>query len=88
MDLSSMPEKFRDLAKRRLEAGTLSSPDDIVAEALRLWAEQESFIDEHAREIRAQIAEGVSSAESGRLRDGEEAIRAVRRRIDSRLSSE
>ena len=33
----------------------------------------------------AQIAEGVAAEERGELRDGEEAIRDVRRRIDERL---
>ncbi len=85
-DLSRIPEEFRELAQRRLESGTFASADDIVCEALRLWAQQEALIDENLEELRSQIADGFRSAEAGRLRDGEEAVADVRKRIDKRLA--
>ena len=55
-----------------------------VTEEQRQSAREELFAS-HGDELRAQIAEGVAAEERGELRDGEEAIRDVRRRIDERL---
>ena len=41
----------------------------------------------HGDELRAQVAEGVAAKERGELRDSDEAIAAVRRRIDERRRS-
>ncbi len=85
MDLSSLPEEFKELVRAQLEAGRFQSVDDVVCEALRLLRERDELFTAHREELRAQIAEGVAADERGEFRDGAEAVADVRRRIDERL---
>jgi putative addiction module CopG family antidote len=85
MDLKSLPDEVKELVRAQLEAGHFQSVDEVVCEALRLLHEREELFASHREALRAQIAEGVAAEERGELRDGGEAIAAVRRRIDERL---
>ena len=85
MDLKSLPDEVKELVRAQLEAGHFQSVDEVVCEALRLLCEREELFASHREELRAQIAEGVAAEERGELRDGDEAIAGVRRRIDERL---
>jgi putative addiction module CopG family antidote len=85
MDLKSLPDEVKELVRAQLEAGHFQSVDEVVCEALRLLCEREELFASHREELRAQIAEGVAAEERGELRDGDEAIADVRRRIDKRL---
>jgi antitoxin ParD1/3/4 len=87
MDLGSLPDEVKELVRTQIEQGRFQSVDEVVCEALRLLQEREEFFASHREELRAQIAEGVAAEERGELRDGAEAIAAVRRRIDERLRS-
>lgn len=68
------------IVRAQIEAGRFQSVDEVVVEALRLLQEREELFASHRDELRAQIAEGVAAEERGELRDGGEAIAAVRRR--------
>jgi antitoxin ParD1/3/4 len=85
MDLASLPEEVKELVRAQIEAGHFQSVDEVVCEALRLLQEREDLFASHRDELRAQIAEGVAAEARGELRDGEEAVADVRRRIDERL---
>ena len=85
MDLRSLPEEVKELVRAQLESGRFETVEEVVCEALRLLSAREELFASHGDELRAQIAEGVAAEERGELRDGEEAIRDVRRRIDERL---
>ncbi len=85
MDLASLPEEVKELVRAQIEAGHFQSVDEVVCEALRLLQERQDLFASHRNELRAQIAEGVAAEERGELRDGEEAVADVRRRIDERL---
>jgi len=85
MDLASLPEEVKELVRAQIEAGHFQSVDEVVCEALHLLQEREDLFASHRDELRAQIAEGVAAEERGKLRDGEEAVADVRRRIDERL---
>ena len=87
MDLASLPEEVKELVRAQIEAGHFRSVDEVVCEALRLLHEREELFASQREELRAQIAEGVAAEERGELRDGEEAVGDVRRRIDERLRS-
>ena len=85
MDLASLPEEVKELVRAQIEAGHFRSVDEVVCEALRLLHEREELFASQREELRAQIAEGVTAEERGELRDGEEAVGDVRRRIDECL---
>jgi len=85
MDLSSLPEEVKDLVRAQIEAGHFSSVDEVVCEALRLLREREELFASQHDGLRCQIAEGVAAEERGEIRNGEDAIADVRRRIDARL---
>lgn len=88
MDLGSLPDEVKDLVRAQIEQGRFRSVDEVVCEALRLLQEREELFASQREELRAQVAEGVAAEERGELRDGDEAVAAVRRRIDERLRSE
>ena len=85
MDLASLPDEVKELVQAQLEAGRFQSVDEVVCEALRILHEREELFASRRDELRAQVAEGVAAEERGELRDGDEAIADVRRRIDERL---
>jgi antitoxin ParD1/3/4 len=85
MDLTSLPDEVKELVRAQIEAGNFQSVDEVICEALRLLHEREELFVSQREELRAQIAEGVAAEERGELRDGEEAVADVRRRIDERL---
>jgi antitoxin ParD1/3/4 len=85
MDLASLPEEVKELVRAQIEAGRFQSVDEVVCEALRLLQEREDLFASHRDELRAQVAEGIAAEERGELRDGEQAVADVRRRIDERL---
>ena len=87
MDLTALPDEVKELVRAQLEAGHFQSVDEVVCEALRLLQEREELFASHREALRAQIAQGIEAEERGELRDGSEAIAAVRRRIDQRLRS-
>jgi antitoxin ParD1/3/4 len=87
MDLTALPDEMKDLVRARIDAGRFQSVDEVVVEALRLLQERAELFVSHRDKLRAKVADGVAAEERGELRDGHEAIAAVRRRIDERLRS-
>jgi antitoxin ParD1/3/4 len=87
MDLTALPYEVKELVRAQLEVGRFQSVDEVVVEALRLLQEREELFAADRTGLRARIAEGVAAEERGELRDGREAIAAVRRRLDERLRS-
>jgi antitoxin ParD1/3/4 len=84
MAIESIPEDLRAFVSGELGSGRYLSLDDLLAEALRLLREHETFLEEHRDELRAQIAQGVLQAERGELVDGEEAMERLRRELGER----
>lgn len=85
MEFASLPDEIKELVRAQLESGRFQTVDEIVYEALRLLQEREELFAAQHETLHAQIAEGVAAEGRGELRDGAEAIAAVRRRIDERL---
>ena len=77
----SLTQDLADLVRRKVESGLYTSASEVVREALRLLADQDRLNAIHEEELRAQIAEGLRSAEQEPLVDGEE----VFARLDARL---
>ena len=77
----SLTQDLADLVRRKVESGLYKSASEVVREALRLLAEQDQLNAIRQEELRAQIAEGLRSAEEEPLVDGEEAFA----RLDARL---
>lgn len=84
MTIESIPEELRSFVSGELGSGRYRSLDELLAEALRLLRERETFLEEHRDELRAQIAEGVAQAERGELVDGDAAMERLRRDLDER----
>jgi antitoxin ParD1/3/4 len=85
VDLTSLPDEVKELVRAQIEAGRFRSADEVVCAALRLLHEREELFASQRDELREQIAKGVGAEGRGELRDGQEAIADVRRRIDARL---
>jgi Arc/MetJ-type ribon-helix-helix transcriptional regulator len=84
MDLESLPEELRELARRQLATGRYKTLADLLGEALRVHGEQEAYFEANRDEFRERIARGVAQAERGELRDGEAAMADIARHIDER----
>ncbi len=77
----SLTQDLADLVRRKVESGLYTSASEVVREALRLLADQDRLNAIREGELRAQIAEGLRSAEEEPLVDGDE----VFARLDARL---
>jgi antitoxin ParD1/3/4 len=85
MDLASLPEEVKELVLAQIQSGHFASVEEVVCEALRLLKEREELFAGHREDLRRQVAEGVAAEEREELRDGDEALMEVRRRIAARL---
>ncbi len=75
MNIHLRPE-LEELIKQDVERGPYQSVDEFVERAVSLLHEQESWLAEHASEIRAKIDQGYAAAQRGELIDAED-VRAT-----------
>ena len=81
MDLSSLPEDLRSFVSSQLEAGRYDSLEELCSEALRRYAQEESYFDGNAEAFKASIARGIADLEAGRTKDGRQAMDELRERM-------
>jgi len=77
----SLTKDLAELVRRKVESGLYTSASEVVREALRLLAEQDRLNAIREEALRAQIAEGLRSAEEEPVVDGEQ----VFARLEARL---
>lgn len=68
MNVNLSPE-LEELVRRKVETG-LYNNSDVVREALRLLDEQDRLRKAHLGGLQAALAEGLTQADRGELRDG------------------
>lgn len=81
MDVALSPELER-LIQELVASRRYSSASEVVREALRLLQERDQLRDLRRAELRKKIAEGVASAEAGRLHDGEQVFEELLEGLD------
>ena len=84
MDLELLPPELQELIRRQLSTGRYASVEDLLHEALRVHGDQEAYLAASSEEFRQKIARGIEQAAQGSLRDGEEAMARIRRRMLAR----
>jgi len=86
MILSLKPD-VQKLIEERVTSGQYSTPEDVVAAAIKALDQQEQFGDFEAGELDNLLAEGERSIEQESALDGDEAFRLrCQRRAQQRMS--
>jgi antitoxin ParD1/3/4 len=62
--LVNLPKNLADFVALQVKAGSFASESDVIAEAVRLWAEP-VFTDEETALIRELVQEGIDSGDDG-----------------------
>ena len=83
MNVSLTPE-LEAFVKRQLASGLYTSASEVIREGLRLLAEREMLKEARLEGLRTEIARGLTEADAGRLKDGEEALKEVAREVRKR----
>jgi putative addiction module CopG family antidote len=71
MKIHLRPE-LEEMTKQDVQRGPYQTADEFVEHAVSLLHQQESWLAEHAAEIRKKIEQGYASAQRGELLDSEE----------------
>ncbi len=83
MNVSLTPELER-YVQAKVESGMYNSASEVVREALRLLVEREMLHESRLDHVRRMVAEGLADVDAGRLVDGEETYKKLRRRVPRR----
>lgn len=70
MHVSLTPE-LEQIVHSKVETGHYNSASEVVREAIRLMSERDQMKAMQKEEIRKKIAAGLSSAQAGRMSDGD-----------------
>lgn len=87
MNVNLTPELER-LVQEKVKSGLYNNQSEVVREALRLLAEQDSLREAHLAKLRGALAEGLAQADRGELLDGDEVIHEMREFLRERRRSE
>ena len=77
----SLTKDLADLVRQKVDSGLYTSASEVVREALRLLADQDRLSEIREEELRRQIAEGIRSAETEPLVDGEDLMARLEARL-------
>jgi antitoxin ParD1/3/4 len=81
MNVSLTPELSK-LVEDKVASGLYTSASEVIREALRLLAENDRLREARVDELRAQVAKGLASANSGKLKDGQATMSRLRAKLD------
>jgi antitoxin ParD1/3/4 len=74
----TLTAEIAEAVRGAVEAGEYASGSEIVREALRDWKHKRALRDQELAQLRADVREGVSDVEAGRINDFD-AARIIRR---------
>ena len=80
----SLTHELEAFVKRQLASGLYTSASEVIREGLRLLAEREMLKETRLEGLRTEIARGLTEADAGRLKDGEEVLKEVAREVRKR----
>jgi putative addiction module CopG family antidote len=87
---TALNEQNQEHIRRKLESGRYSSPDDVIARALKLLDEHDEELARELAEVRAKVGEGVDQLRNGRYtvydQDGLEELKGRIKRQGSERS--
>ncbi len=77
----SLTPALTKLVEEKVASGLYTSASEVVREALRLLDESDRLRSMRVHELRQHIAQGLTSAKAGKLKDGEGVVSRLRDRI-------
>ena len=77
----SLTRDLEEFVRRKVASGLYTSASEVVREALRLLAEQDRMTQVREDELRRQIGEGLRSAETSPLVEGEDVVKQLEARL-------
>lgn len=85
MNISLSPE-FERLIEKKLKSGMYNSASEVVRAGLRLLQEQEELRGIRLSELKHEIQLGLNEIEEGKIVDGEQVFKELRRRNQKLLN--
>lgn len=83
MNVNLTPE-LENLVNEKVSSGLYNSASEVVRDALRLLREQDELRRIRQDELRKEIRRGIDASAQGRVKDGEEAVAAIRKDLTQR----
>ncbi len=82
----SINEQNQDRIRRKIESGKYGSPDDVVAQALKLLDDYDEGLERELADMRAKVQKGTEQADAGKLTPGSEVFDRLMRRNAERAT--
>ncbi len=82
----SINEQNQDRIRRKIESGKYGSPDDVVAQALKLLDDYDEGLERELADMRAKVQKGTEQADAGNLTPGSEVFDRLMRRNAERAT--
>ena len=82
----SINEQNQDRIRRKIETGKYGSPDDVVAQALKLLDDYDEGLERELADMRAKVQKGTEQADAGKLTPGSEVFNRLMRRNAERAT--
>ena len=82
----SINEHNQDRIRRKIESGKYGSPDDVVAQALKLLDDYDEGLERELADMRAKVQRGTEQADAGKLTPGSEVFDRLMRRNAERAT--
>ena len=82
----SINEQNQDRIRRKIESGKYGSPDDVVAQALKLLDDYDKGLERELADMRAKVQKGTEQADAGKLTRGSEVFDRLMRRNAERAT--
>ena len=83
MNVNLTPE-LEKLVNEKVTSGLYNSASEVVRDALRLLREQDELRRIRQDELRKEIRRGVDASAQGRVKDGEDALAAIKKDLTQR----
>ncbi len=80
----SLTPKLEKLVNQKVSSGLYNSASEVIREGLRLLKEQDELRRQRLKELRAEIAAGMSQARAGESKPLD--MRAIRAEVTKRLA--
>ncbi|MFT4646922.1 MAG: antitoxin ParD1/3/4 [Planctomycetota bacterium] len=86
MNVNLTPE-LEKLIQDKVASGLYNNQSEVVREALRLLVDQDRLREAHLSELRGALAEGLTQADRGELRDGPEVVAGLKPALKKKRSA-
>lgn len=83
----SLTAELENIVDQKVKSGLYTSASEVVREGLRLLQQRDEMREAKLDSLRHELQKGIDDLESGRYRDGHEAMTDIKQRLMQRKQS-